>query len=230
MVKVMQCWDDGVVNDIRLTELLRKYKAKATFNLNPGLHKEQRTEPRWAPKGYIGWSYKGYLDGKLSKGELTEVYSGFQVASHCTHHEVAGTLPDTQFLQAALDARHYLEDLFQRPCPGFAWPCARYTQELADALLDAGFAYGRVVENTDNVADCKHPLILKPSCHFQDNDFYQRYEKAKQENNIFYFWGHSYEMMDANGLWDQLEKKLQYIAEDTDAVWYDVADIDWIKK
>ena len=31
MVKVACCWDDGVVNDIRLISLLRKYKAKATF-------------------------------------------------------------------------------------------------------------------------------------------------------------------------------------------------------
>ena len=37
-MKVVQCWDDGVVNDVRLTNLLRKYNAKATFNLNPGNH------------------------------------------------------------------------------------------------------------------------------------------------------------------------------------------------
>ena len=35
-MKVVQCWDDGVINDVRLTNLLRKYGAKATFNLNPG--------------------------------------------------------------------------------------------------------------------------------------------------------------------------------------------------
>ena len=38
MLKVVQCWDDGVINDIRLTDLLRRWGAKATFNLNPGLH------------------------------------------------------------------------------------------------------------------------------------------------------------------------------------------------
>ena len=37
-VKVAQCWDDGVCNDIRVTDILRKYNAKATFNLNPGLN------------------------------------------------------------------------------------------------------------------------------------------------------------------------------------------------
>ena len=31
MIRVAQCWDDGVATDIRLTEILRKYNAKATF-------------------------------------------------------------------------------------------------------------------------------------------------------------------------------------------------------
>lgn len=56
MLKVVQCWDDGVVKDIRLAEILRKYKAKATFNLNPGFHGEDRVESGWAGKGYAGWS------------------------------------------------------------------------------------------------------------------------------------------------------------------------------
>ena len=37
MIKVAQCWDDGVATDIRLIEILRKYNAKATFNLCPGI-------------------------------------------------------------------------------------------------------------------------------------------------------------------------------------------------
>ena len=41
MIKVAQCWDDGVATDIRLIEILRKYNAKATFNLCPGLIPEK---------------------------------------------------------------------------------------------------------------------------------------------------------------------------------------------
>ena len=51
MLKVIQCWDDGVVNDIRLIELLRRYKAKATFNLNPGFHSALRDPARWVYAG-----------------------------------------------------------------------------------------------------------------------------------------------------------------------------------
>ena len=38
-MRVVQSWDDGMVDDVRLTGLLRRYRAKAAFNLNPGLQK-----------------------------------------------------------------------------------------------------------------------------------------------------------------------------------------------
>ena len=44
-MKVVQCWDDGVITDIRLIEILKKYNAKATFNLNIGLMKPERAFP-----------------------------------------------------------------------------------------------------------------------------------------------------------------------------------------
>ena len=48
-MKVVQCWDDGVSADIELIDILRRYNAKATFNLNAGLHKKERS---------AGWEYK----------------------------------------------------------------------------------------------------------------------------------------------------------------------------
>jgi len=42
VMKVAQCWDDGVTTDIQLIEILQLYKAKATFNLSMGLHETKR--------------------------------------------------------------------------------------------------------------------------------------------------------------------------------------------
>ena len=42
MMTIVQCWDDGVSNDVRLAEIFRLHKAKATFNLNAGRHEAQR--------------------------------------------------------------------------------------------------------------------------------------------------------------------------------------------
>ena len=47
---VVQCWDDGVATDVRLVDLLCRHGAKATFNLNAGLHDRHRQ---------FGWIHQG---------------------------------------------------------------------------------------------------------------------------------------------------------------------------
>ena len=81
-MKVLQSWDDGVVDDVRLTGLLRRYRARATFNLNPGLHRPGRS---------FSWRY-GYKEvWRLGRDELVEVYAGFEIANHSLTHP---NLPD----------------------------------------------------------------------------------------------------------------------------------------
>ncbi|MGI6496315.1 MAG: polysaccharide deacetylase family protein [Kiritimatiellia bacterium] len=223
-MKVVQCWDDGVLNDIRLADLLRRYGAKATFNLNPGWMGDARGVDRWTNRSDRGWSHSGFIAGKLSLRDLPEIYDGFQVASHCWRHEVAGTVPDGQWIQSALEARHFLEDLFQRPCRGFAWPCGVDTPATIALLREQGFAYGRSTRYTWDVTRCPEPLALATNCHFQSNEFWARYEKAK-ETGVFYFWGHSYEMFHYDEMWDHFEEKIRFITGDPDAEWADVIDI-----
>ena len=218
MIKVAQCWDDGVLNDIKLTDLLRKYNAKATFNLNPALHpaKERLT---------TGYVYNGYCTGKLAWNEVTSVYDGFDVASHTMCHCNAGVVDDKVFLFEAVGAKHILEDLFQKECPGFAWPCGRHTPETADMLLEAGFTYGRTVKYTDRVSAFDHPMRLNSSCHFMSPDFWTAFEKAKSTDGIFYFWGHSYEMMEDPVLWADFEEKLRRLSQDSEVQWIPTADL-----
>ena len=97
-MKVVQCWDDGVVTDLRLIEILYKYNAKATFNLCPGLITDDRIEPHWVAPGYNGWSYRGFRGGRVGGREMYQVYKDFQVASHCWKHECAGEVPDADFI------------------------------------------------------------------------------------------------------------------------------------
>ncbi len=223
-MKVVQCWDDGVITDLRLTEILRKYNAKATFNLNPGLMQPERGIAYWNhdpfPQAYC---FKGYRCEKLGLNEIREIYSGFQVASHCWKHECAGHAEDKVFLDAAVRAKDYLENVFERPCPGFAYPCGTFTPATAELLRNAGFAYGRTVLNVPDITVCD-PLTLHPNCHFQNERFYHLYEEAKK-TGVFYFWGHTYETMNFDPLWEQLEDKIRYITEDPDSEWADVADI-----
>jgi hypothetical protein len=143
-------------------------------------------------------------------------------------HSNANDVDACVFVKEAVAAREILEDLFQKECPGFAWPCGIYTEETADMLLEAGFAYGRTVANTDRVSDFTHPMILHPSCHFLNPEFWNIFEKAKTTDGVFYFWGHSYEMKDDKALWDDFEDKLRRLSQDPDVVW--IPTVDLVKK
>ncbi len=225
MMKVVQCWDDGVVNDIRLTELLRKYNAKATFNLNPGLMGEY-IPSSWVKPGDNGWSHQGYRGGKIALKDIGEIFSGFELASHCWRHENAGSIPDSEWIKSALDARHFLEDIVQRDCLGFAWPCGVSTPETARLLRENGFAYGRTTKYLSDITKCADAMELPSNCHFLNGGFWNLYEQAKENGNkVFYFWGHSYEMFEYDKLWELLEDKIRYISEDPDAEWANVVDI-----
>ena len=225
-LKVATCWDDGVTTDIRLVSILRKYGAKATFNLNPGFVPDFTDAPCWVDtRGGAAWQHHGFRPGKVGKHDLQAIYGDFCVASHCWKHETLTrgvTFPE--FVKAAVDAKHYLEDLFGRECPGFAWPCGVHSQEAADALREQGFRYGRTTEYTHDLNAVADPLRLPSNCHFMAPDFYQRYQEAKKVGK-FYFWGHSYETLNYEMLWQQLEYKIQYISDDPDAEWVDVIDL-----
>lgn len=226
MMKVVQCWDDGIENDIRLADLFRKYGAKATFNLNPGLMDPEKrgvTGFRKQGEGCNNHNF-GFSCGKLSHRDIPEVYAGFELASHCWRHENAGTVPDADWIKSALDARHFVEDIAQKPCRGFAWPCGIATDATVALLRENGFAYGRTTKTTFDVTDCAEPLALAPNCHFKAPDFWQRYTKAK-ETGVFYFWGHSYELFRYEEMWATFEEMIKYITEDPDAEWANVIDI-----
>ena len=68
-VYVAQIWDDAILNDLRLIEILKKYKAKATFAVDAGnLTEERRTN---------AWPVKGTKFGKVSVSDIKSIYSEF---------------------------------------------------------------------------------------------------------------------------------------------------------
>ena len=219
MIKVAQCWDDGVLNDIKVTELCRKYNAKATFNLNPGKHNA-------ASRITDGWQFRdtGYYPGKLAWNEVVSVYEGFEVASHGMSHFSAGVVDDKVFVADAVAARKVIEDLFQRECRGFAWPCGKYNDATVEMMKAAGFAYGRTTKYVEQVLPCSEPMTLHSNCHFMNENFWDIFEKAKP-CGVFYFWGHSYEMMDDPALWQAYEDKLKKLNEDPEVEWVNVIDL-----
>jgi peptidoglycan/xylan/chitin deacetylase (PgdA/CDA1 family) len=208
-MKVLQSWDDGVVDDIRLTGLLRRYRARATFNLNPGLHRPGRS---------FSWRYGDKEVWRLGRDELVDVYTGFEIASHSLTHP---NLPDLS--PEALDweireSRRRLQDWFQQPVRGFCYPFGGFNPAVKDAIRAAGHGYARTVAEVEPLFPPADPLELGVSCRFNDAAFWTRYQRARAADGVFLFWGHSYELVD-EAMWADLEDKIARISADPAVEW-----------
>lgn len=89
-LKVVQCRDDSLSTDIPLTDLLRKYGAKATFNIIPR-ETRQTFHVRKIKEGErVLFSFPNRAPGeggfpveRLATSEMPAIYKGFKVAAHC---------------------------------------------------------------------------------------------------------------------------------------------------
>ena len=211
---VVQCWDDGVATDARLVEIFRRHGAKATFNLNAGRHDRARR---------LDWVYRGSEVWKLGTDEMPEVYSGFPIANHGLTHLRLDGLDRAVACREIGEGRERLEQLFARPVVGFAYPYGAYDEAAMSILRETGHRYARTVGSATRPFPPADPMALHPCCHFLAPDFRARYEAAR-DGGVFYFWGHSYELVGA-AMWADFEAAIARMSEDPLARWFDVAEL-----
>ena len=114
-------YDDGNINDIRLSSIFRKYGLKATFNLNSGLSDNDET--------------------RIKKREWKDVYSGFELASHTVTHPTLSRLPLSRVAEEILEDRKAIESITGSPVRGFAYPNGVYNPEIVSLLPFLGISY-----------------------------------------------------------------------------------------
>lgn len=215
-MRICQCWDDGNVDDIRLCELLRRHGARASFNLNPGLHR---------PARHHGWDYRGTKPViKLAQGELTDVYRGFTIANHTIDHPHLTKCDDAELARQIGDGRRMLADLFRQPVLGFAYPFGEHDARVMAAVRAAGHVYARTCGTSLKPWPAADPMAFGSTCHHQAGEFWARYDRARAEDAVFYFWGHSYEFITEED-WAAYEAKLARIAADPQAQWVELPDL-----
>ncbi|MDX6767613.1 MAG: polysaccharide deacetylase family protein [Candidatus Methylacidiphilales bacterium] len=215
-MKVVQCWDDGVDDDVRLIEILRKHGAKASFNLNAAQHTAKRTS---------GWKYKDIKPvWKLSAGELVEVYRGFTIANHTATHPFLTRIPLAQAEREIRQGKDRLEQIFGTEVPGFAYPFGDANPDVEELVRSAGHVYARTTGRTQSVFPCANAMALHPSCHFLDPDFWELFDAVKGKDGVFYFWGHSYEMIE-DSEWENFDAKIARITADPAVTWTDLPEL-----
>ena len=201
-----------MVDDVRLTGLLRRHRAKATFNLNPGLHQPGRS---------FSWRYGDKEVWRLGRDELAEVYAGFEIANHSLTHPNLPDLAPEALDWEVRESRRMLRDWFRQPVRGFCYPFGGFNPAVKEVIRAAGHCHARTVTEVEPVFPPADPLELGVSCRFNDPAFWSRYQRVKDADGVFLFWGHSYELIN-EAMWADLENKITGISADPVAEWMDL--------
>ena len=207
-------YDDGVEQDIRLVEIMKRNGLKGTFNLNSGIY---------TPEGY---TYpEGTIHRRMTRKQCVDLFkdSEMEVAAHSLTHPFLEKLPNANCNYEVLQDRINLERDFDVVVRGMAYPYGTYSDEVVDVLKQCGIVYARTVNDTENFdiptdwlrlpVTCKHtnPRLMELAKMFVE-------ENVSREPLLYYLWGHSYEFDEDNN-WNVIETFAEYLGN-RDDIWY----------
>lgn len=206
-------YDDGVVQDIRLTEIMNRYGMKGTFNINTGAYLPEDT-------------VRDRFYGRMRLSEAKELYinSGHEVAVHALTHPFLEKMDSAEIIYEITEDRKNIESEYGVIARGMAYPYGTYNDCVVDILDKCHIAYARTTKSTYKFEFPENWLLLHPTCHHNyenletlAKDFV---EKPNRWGNaeMFYLWGHSYEF-DNNDNWSVIERFAECVGNQ-EHIWY----------
>ncbi len=212
-------FDDGMVEDIWLVNLFKKYGLKGTFNLNSTVF-DMTEDPKPNSTGRT----------RLSKTQLVELFknSGMEVAAHGVHHLSLAEMPTTTMIQDVLNDRIKLENAFGGIVNGLAYANGSVSDEVVDVLKICGIKYARTVESTLKFDIPTDWLRMPATCHYRNTKLMELTNAfladipdthyIKKTPRLFYVWGHSYELREMN-TFELMEDFVKKVGA-RDDIWY----------
>lgn len=203
-------YDDGVVQDIRLVEMMDRYGIKGTFNINSALY---------IPEDTVREKYYGRM--KLSEAKQLFCGSGHEVATHAYHHPDLRQLRPEDITREVWEGRKAAEAEYGTIVRGMAYPYGTYNADVLDALRLCGICYSRTVVSTNKFDFPDNWLAWNPTCHHNNPklmDLAERFVNSQGWCKLFYVWGHSYEF-DNDDNWQIMEELFRLVGQRED-VWY----------
>lgn len=205
-------YDDGALQDVRLAELFNKYNIKATFNLNSELL-DSKTDSTSKPHE------------KVYREDVKEVYKGHEVAVHTLTHPNLTTLDENEIIRQVEEDRKNLESLVGYDIVGMAYPCGGVNNDDRVAKIikeNTKIRYSRTITLTDSFDAQSNLYRFNPTAfHLAEDDSLMQkgkefIELKPDKPQIFYIWGHSYELDQKEGNWEKLEEFLKLISNRDD--------------
>ena len=204
-------YDDAVTQDIRLIELLNKYRLKCTFNINSELLGKDNMLIR------EGQRVSHY---KIAREKVREVYEQHELAVHTLTHPSLIKCSDEEIVRQVEEDRKNIEALAGYEIRGMAYPNGSHAvDERVEKILrdktKVKYARGTL---------CSYSFDMPENLyHFKPTVFHKEFDKMMELGKefiemktdtpaLFYIWGHSYEM-DYDSLdWYKLEEFFKLIS------------------
>lgn len=203
-------YDDGMIFDRRLMEILDANGIKATFNLNSATYGHPR---------------------RFSREEAIALYkdSPHEIACHGAHHISLSEVDSATATRDILLDRQDHERTYDRIVRGHAYANGDYNDQAVEVLRQCGIVYARTVDDSLSFEIPTDWLRLRPTCHHANPRLLELLDKFLEEPpqggswkrhcpRLFYVWGHSYEFNDQNN-WEIMENFAR-LAGGHDSVWY----------
>lgn len=200
-------FDDGLEQDKRIIEILKKYGLKATFNLNSGLLGQKGRIGRMGDFGMFDLPDKDGLVAKLLKAapayripedEIAQVYDGFEIAAHGYRHDDLKNVHGPELDSAVGKDITQLQHITRQEIKGYVYAKGSYTEEAEKYLREHDVLYGRLAKTNGSFEFPQNPLCFAPSAWLIEKQVPELVKKFQQaeatdQDLMLSFWGHGYE-------------------------------------
>lgn len=229
-------FDDGLEQDRKIIEILKEYGLGATFHLNSGLFGDRTYEGRI---GNLGMTEKpaARFDPAakhllpyvphfcIPADELTQVYEGFEVASHTCHHVNLARCSEAERQWEIAEDVKALSEKFGQTVTGFAYPYGVGAKQSREALKAAGVKYARLATSKPGFRFPADPLVMPLSCWYISPKTFERLDAffsmdPGDEDAFFLMFAHGYEFdfgtKESN--WDKFRRICEAVAQHDDVI------------
>jgi len=207
-------WDDGSVFDLKIAELLDRYKISAIFYI-PIINHEREV---------------------MTKSQIRQIAYKFEVGGHTYSHVDLTTVSQKKAFDEVLKGKKELEDIIGKKINKFCFPKGRYNKNVVGVVKKAGFKsartsrifcidnnYGGFLENP-NLHVYNHMLITYLASCVKNKDLKSflsalRIKRVGFSNVAsqfyrqgFHIWGHSWEV-EEKVLWKDLKNFLSKLSK-----------------
>ena len=206
-------YDDGVTQDIRLSQLFSKYGMKCTFNINSELLGTDNTLVR---NGVT------ITHNKNKPEDIKHIYDGHEVAAHTLTHPMLPQLEDdAEIIRQVEEDRIKLSELCGYEVTGFAYPGGGVNNDERVAKIikeNTGVKYARTITTTKSFDVWENNFRYRGTVyhHSEWEDMWKLGEEFLNLKTdvpaVFYIWGHAYEFDIYPERWGQFEEFLQMMS------------------